>query len=196
MGRSFYKLPSSSIPFHLMSLLSTVDLNIPVASVDSVYIVLIDVLATQLCMSEAWSAPEQQPTQLSEQSGHSDIGWPSPISRNNQSRAGVRATHTNPLRSWALLQCLVSGVCLTLSHTLIVYSLCSYHIEKQLSSPFPPQSWELNVALPLVPTVPHMSAALATPTQYIAAQCSHSDQVLEPTQACVVGSNIALSSSV
>ncbi len=42
-GRSFYKLPSSSILFHLMSLPSTVDLNILVASVDSVYKIFVPV---------------------------------------------------------------------------------------------------------------------------------------------------------
>ena len=43
MGRGFYKLPLSSIQFHLMSLPSTVDLNILVASIDSVYIVLVTI---------------------------------------------------------------------------------------------------------------------------------------------------------
>ncbi len=36
-GRSFYKLPQSSVPFHLTSPLSIVDLNILAASIDDVY---------------------------------------------------------------------------------------------------------------------------------------------------------------
>src|SRR6266403_2607745 len=41
MGRSFYKLLLSSVPFHLMSLPSTVNLNILVVSADPVYIALV-----------------------------------------------------------------------------------------------------------------------------------------------------------
>ncbi len=40
-GRSFYKLPLGSIPFRLMSLPSTVDLNILATSNNPVYIVLV-----------------------------------------------------------------------------------------------------------------------------------------------------------
>ena len=59
-------------------------------------------LATRLCTLEARSTPEQQPAQSSEQSGHSNIGQPSLISRNNQSGAGERATHKSSVLLGAL----------------------------------------------------------------------------------------------